>query len=116
VAVARGRPSRQHLVGPAALAARRIEDDPPQPRLERSLAAEVGAAPDGQREALLNRLVAELAVAADGCGHPAELCEPRPVDAFDRFEAGALVRGHLHIRRAARMDSLAGPNGVTTAL
>src|SRR5437763_1393743 len=77
--------------------ARRVDDDPPDPRLERAGAAEAARISDRSGERLLHDVGADLAVARDRRGNAAELLESRAVEGFQPVD-------HLDVRRARGLD------------
>jgi hypothetical protein len=67
----------------AARVARRVDDDPPDPRFERAAAAIAAPFPHGLGESLLHGIFAERGVTCDRGGGPAELGSPRAVELFE---------------------------------
>lgn len=96
---------------PPDLAAGRIDDNPPQPRLERSLPAEVSPPAHGKRKPILDSVAGKLAIAADRGRHPAELGQARAIDAFDRLETrlGGVPPVHLFLRRSISTQFFTAP-------
>ena len=95
----RGR-KRLDLVGAAPLVERRVDDGAPEPSVERAVAPEARARPNGLRERLLDGVAAGLAVAQDRCGKARVFAEPPRVEVLDLAEAraGSPERSHRPVR------------------
>jgi hypothetical protein len=68
---------------PAAGVASRVDDDPPDPGLERTSTAIASPFSHGLREGLLNGVFAEWRITCDRRGGAAELGSPRAVKLFE---------------------------------
>ena len=84
IVVNAARDARRRRPAPACVTCG-VDDDPPDPRLERALAAEAAALPHRARECFLHRVAAELPVARDAGRDAAELRQP---GAVERLELG----------------------------
>ena len=83
-----------------------VDDDSPDPAVERAFAAKVRSSSHGMSERILDGVPGELAVARDGCGSASKLGQLAAVDALYRgLGSTGLFGSNLPARVHARYDA-----------